>query len=167
MLNRLGARPVRFARYALVLAPLLLVAARCVENTSLYRDGSGNWVLVGEMYNDTKVQGTEMVLGATLFDAAVPPPVAVLATESPSALSLGIVLPLRDPRSGRISSARLRRKEVAARREHNRARAAHLLETFRFLDVDPVVVTTNDRSAILEELLVWADLRRTRRVIGA
>lgn len=79
----------------------------------------------------------------------------------------GIVVPLRDPRSGRISSARLRRKEVAARREHNRARTAHLLETFRFLDVDPVVVTTNDRPAILEELLVWADLRRTRRVIGA
>jgi hypothetical protein len=38
---------------------------------------------------------------------------------------------------------------------------------FRFLDIDPVVVTTNDRAAILEELLIWADLRRTRRVIGA
>ena len=31
----------------------------------------------------------------------------------------GIVVPFRDPRSGRVSSARLRRKEVAARREHN------------------------------------------------
>ena len=79
----------------------------------------------------------------------------------------GIVVPLRDPRSGKISSARLRRKEVAAHREHNRARLAQLLQTFRFLDIDPVVVMTNDRAAILEELLVWADLRRTRRVIGA
>jgi len=70
MLNRLGARPMRFARYTLVLAPLLLIAARCVENESLYRDGSGNWVLVGEMYNDTGVQGAEMILGATLFDGA-------------------------------------------------------------------------------------------------
>lgn len=79
----------------------------------------------------------------------------------------GIVVPLRDPRSGRISSARLRRKEVVARREHNRARTAALLETFGFLDIDPVVVTTNDRAAILAEFLLWAELRRTRRVIGA
>jgi uncharacterized protein (DUF58 family) len=79
----------------------------------------------------------------------------------------GIVVPLRDPRSGRVSSARLRRKEIATRREHNRARTAALLETFRFLDIDPVVVTSSDPAAILEEFLVWADLRRTRRVIGA
>lgn len=79
----------------------------------------------------------------------------------------GIVVPLRDPRSGRISSARLRRKEVVARREENRERTAALLEAFRFLDIDPVVVSSNDRSEILSEFLVWTDLRRTRRVIGA
>ena len=79
----------------------------------------------------------------------------------------GIVVPLRDPRSGRVSSARLRRKEVAARREHNRARTESLLESFRFLDVDPVVVTSSDPADILAEFLLWADLRRTRRVIGA
>jgi hypothetical protein len=79
----------------------------------------------------------------------------------------GIVVPLRDPRSGRVSSARLRRKEVEARRESNQARTAELLETFRFLDIDPVVVTSSDRADILAEFLLWADLRRTRRVIGA
>jgi hypothetical protein len=79
----------------------------------------------------------------------------------------GIVVPLHDPRSGRISSARLRRKEVAARREENRARTAELLETFRFLDIDPVVVTSSDSADILAEFLLWSDLRRTRRVIGA
>ena len=79
----------------------------------------------------------------------------------------GIVVPLRDPRSGRVSSARLRRKEVAARREHNRARTESLLESFRFLDIDPVVVTSSDPADILAEFLLWADLRRTRRVIGA
>jgi hypothetical protein len=62
---------------------------------------------------------------------------------------------------------RLRRKEVAARREHNETRAFELLDTFRFLDVDPVVITSSDPSAILEQFLVWSDLRRTRRVIGA
>jgi uncharacterized protein (DUF58 family) len=79
----------------------------------------------------------------------------------------GVVVPLRDPRSGRISSVRLRRKEIAARRDHNRTRTADLLETFRFLDIDPIVVTSSDRATILAEFLLWADLRRTRRVIGA
>jgi hypothetical protein len=77
------------------------------------------------------------------------------------------VVPLREPRSGRVSSVRLRRREVAERREHNVARTRELLELFRFLDVDPVVVTSSERSAILEQFLVWSDLRRTRRVIGA
>lgn len=79
----------------------------------------------------------------------------------------GIVVPMRDPRSGRISSVRLRRKEVAARREENAARTADLLETFRGLDIDPVVVTSSDRGDILAEFLLWTDLRRTRRVVGA
>ena len=59
------------------------------------------------------------------------------------------------------------RKEVAARREHNRERTASLLETFRFLDIDPVVVSSSDPADILAEFLLWVDLRRTRRVIGA
>jgi uncharacterized protein (DUF58 family) len=79
----------------------------------------------------------------------------------------GIVVPLRDPRTGRVSSARLRRGEVAERRQQNEERMATLLETFRFLDIDPVVVSSSDRSEILAEFLVWTDLRRTRRVIGA
>jgi len=79
----------------------------------------------------------------------------------------GIAVPLRDARTGRVSSARLRRAEVTARREENRERIATLLETFRFLDVDPVVVSSSDRSEILAEFLIWTDLRRTRRVIGA
>ncbi|NKB16184.1 MAG: hypothetical protein HC774_03710 [Sphingomonadales bacterium] len=70
-------------------------------------------------------------------------------------------------RSGRVSSVRLRRKEVVAQREHNRARTATLLDTFRQLDVDPVVVTSSDRGDILAEFLMWTDIRRTRRVIGA
>ena len=49
----------------------------------------------------------------------------------------------------------------------NQERLNTLLETFRLLDIDPVVVSSNDRSEILSALLVWSDLRRTRRVIGA
>ena len=44
---------------------------------------------------------------------------------------------------------------------------AACLETFRQLDIDPVVVTSSDRGDILAEFLMWTDLRRTRRVIGA
>jgi len=79
----------------------------------------------------------------------------------------GIVVSLRDPRTGRITPVRLRKKEVAARRAHNEERVRQLSEMFRFLDVDPIVVSSNDRSAILEQFLVWTDLRRTRRVVGA
>ena len=59
-----------------------------------------------------------------------------------SRTSSGIVVPLRDPRSGRRDvGCGCGGRRSRARRAHNRARAAALLETFRFLDIDPVVVT--------------------------
>jgi uncharacterized protein (DUF58 family) len=79
----------------------------------------------------------------------------------------GIVVPLREPRSGRLSLVRLRGKQAADRRALNEERARELLETFRFADIDPVVVSSDDRSEILAEFLAWTDLRRTRRVVGA
>ena len=79
----------------------------------------------------------------------------------------GIVVPLRDARTGRLTAVRLRGKEAAKRRALNQERLEVILETFRLLDIDPVVVSSNDRSEILATLLVWSDLRRTRRVIGA
>jgi len=79
----------------------------------------------------------------------------------------GIVVPLREPRTGRVTPVRLRKKEVVARRARNEERLSQLSEMFRFLDIDPIVVSSNDRSVILEQCLVWTDLRRTRRVIGA
>ncbi|MBI5289866.1 MAG: hypothetical protein HY873_12915 [Chloroflexi bacterium] len=51
------------------LAPLLLIAARCIDNETLYQDASGDWHIVGEMHNETDIQGAGMVLGGTLFDA--------------------------------------------------------------------------------------------------
>lgn len=79
----------------------------------------------------------------------------------------GIVLPLRDPQSGRVVPVRLRRKEARARRAANEARLAELLETFRLLDLDPVLLSSSEPSDILAAFLVWTELRRTRRVIGA
>ncbi len=79
----------------------------------------------------------------------------------------GIVVSLRDPRTGRLTPVRLRKREAAAHRVRHEARLQALLESFRFLDIDPVVVSSSDRAAILSEFLAWTDLRRTRRVVGA
>jgi hypothetical protein len=35
------------------------------------------------------------------------------------------------------------------------------------VDVDPVLVSSSDPATILAEFLVWSDMRRTRRVVGA
>jgi uncharacterized protein (DUF58 family) len=75
----------------------------------------------------------------------------------------GIVVSLRDPRTGKVAPIRLRRKEAAARKAENEERTRDLLETFRTLDFDPVLVSSNDRAEILSEFLAWTALRRARR----
>lgn len=79
----------------------------------------------------------------------------------------GIVVPLRDPRTRRVIPVRLTKKEARKRRAENEARTLEVAETFRLLDIDPIVVTSSERGAVLEPFLVWTSLRRTRRVIGA
>jgi uncharacterized protein (DUF58 family) len=78
-----------------------------------------------------------------------------------------IVVPLRDPRTGRVKYVRLRAKEAAARRAANEKRTQDVLELFRALDFDPILVSSSDPGKILGEFLAWTDLRRTRRVLGA
>jgi uncharacterized protein (DUF58 family) len=79
----------------------------------------------------------------------------------------GVVLPLRDPRTRRLVPVRLTRKEARLRRAANEARTAELIERFRLLDIDPVLVSSSERGEVLEPFLVWTSLRRTRRIIGA
>jgi len=79
----------------------------------------------------------------------------------------GIVVALRDPYTGRIQPVRLSKKEALQRRDENEARVRALLETFRYLDIDPILVSSDDRADILSAFLAWTDLRRTRRVVGA
>ena len=79
----------------------------------------------------------------------------------------GIVVSLRDTRTGRIVPVRLRAKEARARRAANEERLRDLLETFRALDVDPVLVSSSEPAGILSSFLDWAELRRTRRVVGS
>jgi hypothetical protein len=63
-------RALRIGRSLLLAAPLLLVAAKCVEHTTLYRDNAGNLHIVGEIHNETDIQGTELIVGGTLYDGA-------------------------------------------------------------------------------------------------
>ena len=79
----------------------------------------------------------------------------------------GIVVPLRDPESGRVSNVRLTRGEVEARKAANEERMLELIDGFRFLDIDPIVLSSSDTSDVLAPFLMWTELRRTRRVIGA
>ncbi len=54
----------------LVLAPLFLLAAKCIDNETMYQDSLGDWHVVGEMRNDTDVWGANMLLGGSLMDDA-------------------------------------------------------------------------------------------------
>jgi uncharacterized protein (DUF58 family) len=77
----------------------------------------------------------------------------------------GIVLPLRDPASGRLAPVRLTRREAASRRAANEARLAALLDGLLALDLEPVLVSANEPIDVLKAFLAWADLRRTRRAL--
>ena len=56
--------------WLIAFVPLLFVAARCIDNETLYQDSTGDWHIVGEMHNETDIQGAGMVLSGTLFDGA-------------------------------------------------------------------------------------------------
>jgi uncharacterized protein (DUF58 family) len=77
----------------------------------------------------------------------------------------GIVLPLRDPRTGRAAPVRFTAREAAERREANERRFAELLDVFHGLDVDPVLVSSSDPGDILSSFLDWSESRRTRHVV--
>ena len=79
----------------------------------------------------------------------------------------GIVVSLRDARTGSIVPVRLGAKEAAARKAANEERTRDLLEAFRVIDVDPILVSSSDPAEVLAPFLAWTDLRRTRRVLGA
>ena len=79
----------------------------------------------------------------------------------------GIVVPLRDPRSGRITHVRLTKKEVAARRREHEERLLGLLEELTLLDLDPVLLSSSEPSEVLASFLDWNEYRRARRGVVA
>ena len=79
----------------------------------------------------------------------------------------GIVLPLRDARTGRVTEVRLTRKEVAERKAAHEQRLRALLDGFALLDLDPVLVSSSETHEILATFLDWTELRRARRGVMA
>lgn len=74
----------------------------------------------------------------------------------------GVTLPMADPGDGRTVPIRLSRREAAARRSLNEQRAERLVATFRGLGLDPVLVTTSDRTVVHAAFLEWAEERLGR-----
>jgi hypothetical protein len=75
----------------------------------------------------------------------------------------GIEVPLRHATTGRSVPVRLTRREAVAQRDANEERFRGLLQSFRELDLDPVLVSSDNRDQILGSFLEWAEARTTRR----
>ena len=58
---------------------------------------------------------------------------------------------------------RLRRKESRAQREANEARLERLLDDFRSLGLDPIVIGDSSPAAVLRRFSDWADARLANR----
>jgi hypothetical protein len=54
----------------LVSLSVLALAAKCIDNETLYQDSEGDWHIVGEIHNETDVWGADMQLRGALLDAA-------------------------------------------------------------------------------------------------
>ena len=64
-------RTLRIGVLAVLVAGAVLAAgARCIENVRVYVDDDGYTHIAGEMYNETDIQGTSIMLRGTLLDAA-------------------------------------------------------------------------------------------------
>jgi uncharacterized protein (DUF58 family) len=75
----------------------------------------------------------------------------------------GIVLPIRDPASGRVADLYVRGREARRRRTVNEARHAALLARFRRFGFDPVLIDAADPARIGTAFTRWADRRRQLR----
>src|ERR1700674_4897725 len=54
----------------LLCACVLAMAVRCIDRTNTYVDADGYTHITGEMVNDTNIQGTQIMLQGTLYDAS-------------------------------------------------------------------------------------------------
>jgi hypothetical protein len=71
----------------------------------------------------------------------------------------GTMVPVVDPATGRLRYLRLRSAEAAERRRANEERWTRLLKRFGALDLDPVIVDSEDPAAVLVAFVAWSEQR--------
>lgn len=74
-----------------------------------------------------------------------------------------LLVPITDPETGKTKSVRLREGEAYERQEANRERLRELVHGFRRLQFDPVLLDTEDPTAIDAAFIRWAIRRRVTR----
>ena len=78
----------------------------------------------------------------------------------------GLVVPFADPVTGRIRRIRVSRREAERLRQQHERRLATLLEDFRSLNLDHVVIADPDPVAVVREFTGWAETRVAYRQGG-
>ena len=73
----------------------------------------------------------------------------------------GAVVPLADPATGRVEDVWFSPRGARERAAANEARLAHLLELFRRVGFDPVLVDTAEPADITQRFHRWAERRRS------
>jgi uncharacterized protein (DUF58 family) len=74
-----------------------------------------------------------------------------------------LVVPLADPRTGKVAPVRLTRNEADRRRVDNELRLAGVVREFEALGLDPLVLGSHEREDVFQAFLSWADGRAYRR----
>ena len=77
----------------------------------------------------------------------------------------GFVLPLAEPGGSGAHPVRISRTEAAERREANQHRLARLLDAFAALELDPVLISSEEPVEILSAFLRWHERRRARLML--
>jgi uncharacterized protein (DUF58 family) len=72
----------------------------------------------------------------------------------------GVVVPFWDPDRKRVMPVRLSTAEAAARARTNQERFESLMSSLRAFELEPVVLSSEDRGEIFLSFLEWAELRR-------
>ena len=70
-----------------------------------------------------------------------------------------VVVPLREPATGRLRLIRLSRREAAERRSRNEERIETLLARMTALGVEPILLSSADPDEIFRAFLSWAEQR--------
>jgi len=74
-----------------------------------------------------------------------------------------LLVPIADPETGKSTAVRLTTREALERKAANEARLARLIERFRRLQFDPVVLGIEEPFQIDAEFIRWSIRRRTTR----